>query len=103
MGKKELLMSDFRYVPKATYSNALEDLKSLIHKVQDEVRDKFTFCYDFVGSVARNMVTMDYASNVGYDFDVNLRINDDDENYTPEKNKTHLEKCVWQICQSIQV
>ena len=90
MGEKELLMSDFRYVTKATYSDAMEDLKSLIHKVQDEVRDKFTFRYDFIGSVARNMVTMDYASNIGYDFDVNLRVNDDDENYTAEDIKSIL-------------
>ena len=80
-------MSDFRYVTKATYSGALKDLKSLIHKVQDEVRDKFTFQYNFIGSVARNMVTMDYASNIGYDFDVNLRVNDDDDNYTADEIK----------------
>ncbi len=83
-------MSDFRYVTKATYSDAMEDLKSLIHRVQDEVRDKFTFRYDFIGSVARNMVTMDYDSNVGYDFDVNIRVNDDDENYTAEDIKRIL-------------
>ena len=87
MGEKELLMSDFRYVTKAEYSDAMEDLKSLIHKVQDEVRDKFTFRYDFIGSVARHMVTMDYDSNVGYDFDINLRVNDDDENFTAEDIK----------------
>ena len=75
-------MSDFKYVTKATYSKAMKDLKSLIHKVQDEVRDRFTFRYDFIGSVARNMVTMDYSSNVGYDFDINLHVNDDEENYT---------------------
>lgn len=86
-GEKELLMSDFRYVTKAEYSDAMEDLKSLIHKVQDEVRDKFTFRYDFIGSVARHMVTMDYDSNVGYDFDINLRVNDDDENFTAEDIK----------------
>lgn len=80
-------MSDFRYVTKAEYSDAMEDLKSLIHKVQDEVRDKFTFRYDFIGSVARHMVTMDYDSNVGYDFDINLRVNDDDENFTAENIK----------------
>ena len=33
----------------------------LIHKVQDEVRDNFTFQYEFVGSVQRNMVTWDVA------------------------------------------
>lgn len=86
-GEKELLMSDFRYVTKAEYSDAMEDLKSLIHKVQDEVRDKFTFRYDFIGSVARHMVTMEYDSNVGYDFDINLRVNDDDENFTAEDIK----------------
>lgn len=83
-------MSDFRYVTKATYSNAMKDLKELIHNVQDEVRDKFTFRYDFVGSVARNMVTRDYSSNVGYDFDVNLQVNDDDEKYTAKEIKTIL-------------
>lgn len=65
----------------------MEDLKSLIHKVQDEVRDKFTFRYDFIGSVSRNMVTMDYASNVEYDFDVNLRLNDDNESYSAKEIK----------------
>ena len=83
-------MSDFRYVTKAEYSDAMEELKSLIHKVQDEVRDEFTFRYDFVGSVARHMVTMDYESNVGYDFDINLRVNDDDENFAAEDIKRIL-------------
>ncbi len=68
----------------------MEDLKNLIHKVQDEVRDKFTFRYDFVGSVARNMITMDYSSNVGYDFDVNIQVNDDDENYSANEIKRIL-------------
>lgn len=36
----------------------MEDLKSLIDKVQDKIRDKFTFRYDFIGSVTRNMVTL---------------------------------------------
>lgn len=89
-GEKGDIMGDFRYVTKAKYSGAMEDLKSLIHKVQDEVRDKFTFRYDFVGSVARNMVTMDYSSNVGYDFDVNVHVNDDDENYTAGEIKRIL-------------
>lgn len=83
-------MSNFNYVKKADYADAMENLKSLIHKVQDEVRDKFTFRYDFVGSVSRNMVTMDYDSNIGYDFDVNLRVNDEDENYTAKEIKCIL-------------
>lgn len=83
-------MSDFRYVTKNEYSKAMADLKSLIHRVQDEVRDKFTFRYDFIGSVARNMVTMDYSSNVGYDFDINIHVNDVDEDYSAEDIKRIL-------------
>ena len=67
-----------------------KDLESLIHVVQDEVRDKFTFRYDFIGSVSRNMVTMDYSSNVGYDFDINLHVNDDEENYSAEEMRRIL-------------
>ena len=75
-------MSDYRYVIKDEYSEAKQDLIELIHLVQDEVRDYFTFRYDFIGSVARNMVTMDCDAKEGYDFDVNIRVNDDEENYT---------------------
>ena len=67
-------MRDFRYVTKAEYANAKEDLERLIHAVQNEVREDFTFQYKFIGSVARNMVTIDYSSNVGYDFDVNIYV-----------------------------
>lgn len=83
-------MSDFRYVTKAEYANAKADLIALIGWVQDEVRDKFTFQYKFVGSVERNMVTRDYASNVGYDFDVNIEVNDDDNNYSAKEIKNIL-------------
>ena len=62
----------------------------LIHKVQDEVRDNFTFQYEFVGSVKRNMVTWDVKSNVGFDFDVNIRVNDDDKDFEAEKIKNKL-------------
>lgn len=83
-------MSDFRYVTKAEYANAKTDLIALIGWVQDEVRDKFTFQYKFVGSVERNMVTRDYASNVCYDFDVNIEVNDDDNNYSAKEIKNIL-------------
>lgn len=83
-------MSDFRYVTKAEYANAKADLIALIGWVQDEVRDKFTFQYKFVGSVERNMVTRDYASNVGYDFDVNIEVNDENNNYSAKEIKNIL-------------
>ena len=85
-------MRDFRYVTKAEYANAKEDLERLIHAVQNEVREDFTFQYKFIGSVARNMVTIDYSSNVGYDFDVNIYVNDNDENYSAKEIRDILRK-----------
>ena len=56
------------------------ELLEIIHEVQDIVRDDFTFQYTFIGSSSRNMITEDIKSNIGYDFDVNLEVNDDEEN-----------------------
>jgi len=82
----------FEYVTKKQYSAAKKDLEELIHCVQNEVREYFTFQYNFIGSVERNMVTMDMASNVGYDFDVNIRVNDDEEEYSAQEIRQILKK-----------
>lgn len=83
-------MNNFRYVTRAEYAGARVDLENLIHKVQDEVRVYFTFEYKFIGSVVRNMVTIDDSSNIGYDFDVNIYVNDDEETYSPKEIRTIL-------------
>jgi len=72
----------FRWVTKKEYAPAKRDVIELINLVQDEIRDKFTFQFHFIGSVERNMVTMDEDSNIGYDFDVNIEVNDDDNEYS---------------------
>ena len=48
-------MYHFQYVAKKELEPEKKQLMELIHKVQDEVRDSFTFQYKFVGSVQRNM------------------------------------------------
>ena len=83
-------MSDFKYVTKKEYQPIKNELIELINLVQDEVREYFTFRYDFIGSASRNMITRDEDSNVGYDFDVNLRVNDDEENYSAKEIKQIL-------------
>lgn len=83
-------MYHFQYVAKKELKPAKKQLMELIHKVQDEVRDNFTFQYEFVGSVQRNMVTWDVKSNVGFDFDVNIRVNDDDEEFEAKDIKKIL-------------
>lgn len=83
-------MKEFEYVTKREYGPVKKELIELIRLVQDEVRDYFTFRYDFIGSASRNMITREVNGNVGYDFDVNIRVNDPEENYSAEKLKTIL-------------
>ena len=85
-------MYHFEYVTKNERKKEKAKLIQLLNLVQDEVRKKFTFRFDFVGSDKRNMVTCDRKSNIGYDFDVNIEVNDDDENYSPKMIKTILIK-----------
>ena len=83
-------MSNFNYVSKKEYQPVKNDLIELINLVQDEVRDYFTFRFDFIGSASRNMITRDDDSNVGYDFDVNIKVNDDENNYSAKEIKQIL-------------
>ena len=83
-------MKKFEYVSKKEYGPAKEDLVELIHLVQDEVREYFTFRYDFIGSASRNMITREVNGNVGYDFDVNIRVNDPNEDYSAEELRIML-------------
>ena len=75
-------MHDFQYVSKSEYQPRKNDIIELLKEVQDEVRDQFTFRFDFIGSTKRNMITRDMKSPIGFDFDVNIEVNDDDEEYS---------------------
>lgn len=83
-------MAKYEYVSKKEYQPVKNDLISLINMVQNEVRNYFTFRYDFIGSASRNMITRAVNSNIGYDFDVNIRVNDDDERFSAEDIKNIL-------------
>ena len=82
----------FEYVSKKEYQPIKNELIEMINNVQDKVRDKFTFRYDFVGSSKRNMITRDPKSNIGFDFDVDIMVNDDDEEYSASEIKHILMK-----------
>ncbi len=75
-------MNNFVYITREESTIVKKELIELINLVQDEVREHFTFRYDFIGSASRNMITCDFKTNVGYDFDVNIRVNDKDEDYS---------------------
>lgn len=83
-------MHDFEYVPNEEWEPVRDELFEIIHRLQDEVRDDFTFQYHFVGSSKRKMITRDRNSNTGFDFDVNIEVNDPDENYSAEEIRNIL-------------
>lgn len=70
---------DFVYADKEEVKEVRNILLEIIHRVQNELReckDEITFQYRIVGSAKRNMITYDRKSNVGFDFDINLYVND---------------------------
>jgi hypothetical protein len=85
-------MHDFEYVSNYEWEPVRDELFEIIHRLQDEVRDNFTFQYHFVGSSKRQMITRDRNSNIGFDFDVNIEVNDPDENYSAEEIRNILHK-----------
>ena len=83
-------MYHFEYVSKKEAAPYKAELIEILHQVQDYVRDDFTFQFTFIGSSSRNMITYDPTTNIGFDFDVNITVNDDEEDYSPEEIRTIL-------------
>lgn len=83
-------MHNFQYVTEKQLSPAKQDLIQIIRSVQNLVRQDFTFRFDFVGSVERNMITYDVGTNIGYDFDVNIQVNDDECEFSAKEIKTKI-------------
>ena len=90
-------MHDFCYVSKKEAAPVKAELLDIIHEVQDAVRDDFTFQFTFIGSSSRNMITYDRKSNIGFDFDVNIEVNDYDENYEPKEIRTIIRKALDKV------
>ena len=78
-------MHNFSYVSKKEAAPYKKEVIELIKAVQKEVKNYFTFRFDFVGSSSRNMITCERNCNIGYDFDVNIEPNDPEEEYNAEE------------------
>lgn len=83
-------MYNFQYVDPEQLSSVKQNLIQIIHTVQNQVRQDFTFQYYFVGSVRRGMVTYDVKSNIGFDFDVDIHVNDEKCNFSAKEIKTKI-------------
>lgn len=93
------MQHDFHYISKKDpkVKNAYNDIQNILMETQDLLREKFTFRFDVVGSYKRDMITFDAKSNVGYDFDFNIEVNDDNK-YKPRELKHMLQKAIGSVC-----
>ena len=91
------MQHDFIYVTKAEAKPVKDELYKIIHQVQDIVRDYFTFQFKLVGSASRNMITYDRKSNIGFDFDFNFEINDENEDYSAKEICCIIKNAIDQI------
>lgn len=85
-------MYRYEYVTKDVWKPVRDNLEKMIHEVQKQLREDkvFTFSYRFIGSSSRNMITCDNSKNKGFDFDVDIAPNDDEEEYSPKELKEIL-------------
>lgn len=95
--RKEKHMYNFEYVDRSIWTPVKENIECILHEVQNLVRHQFTFSYTFIGSSSRNMITCDFSSNIGYDFDVNIYINDDENQYSAKEQKNIIMNALNQI------
>ena len=96
---REGIRHDFQYVSRndSKVKQAYQNLIEILHQVQDLVREKITFKFTPVGSYPRNMITFDAKSNVGFDFDFNIEVNDDGEHYTAQQIKDILRNALDRV------
>lgn len=80
---------DFQFISKHSpnVKKAYKDLQDILNQVHRSLRNKYTFQHEFIGSYSQNIITYDKKSNVGYDFDINIYPNDEDDNFSAKKIK----------------
>ncbi len=90
-------MHDFRYVTKKQAQPIKDELYQIFYMVQDLVRNNFTFSFTPIGSSSRNMITCDAKSNIGFDFDINIEVNDDNEDFEPKEIRTIIRTAIDRV------
>lgn len=61
------------------------------------MRDNFTFSFTPIGSSSHNMITYDAKSNIGFDFDINIEVNDDNEDFEPKEIRTIIRTAIDRV------
>ena len=92
-------MHDFEYVSREEIKPVRDELYEIIREVHKIVKPYFTFQHKPVGSSDPNinMITRDKKSNIGFDFDFNFEIIDEEENYKPEQIRHIMKSAIDQV------
>ena len=85
-------MYHYEYASRKARKPIRDNIIELLKLVQKDLKRDFTFQYKFEGSDPLNLVTYDPKTKTGFDFDLNVEPNDEDENYSAEELKTMLIK-----------
>lgn len=93
---------DYRFISKKSSDvrKANADLQDILNQVHRIMRENFTFQHKIVGSYSRNMITRDFKSNVGYDFDVNIYPHDNNNDYSPKKIKLLFKEALDKVARN---
>lgn len=85
------MMHNFTYISKRDkrVKEAYREIIMLINEIHKEVKE-FIFQTEVVGSYKRNMITYDKKSNIGFDFDFNIILNENALDYKPKMIKERL-------------
>ena len=80
---------DFKFISKHSpqVKSAYSDLMEILSLVHDDLRKHYTFQHEPVGSYSRNMITYDAKSNIGFDFDINIYPNDEENRFNAKQIK----------------
>ena len=74
-------MKHYEYVSRNEARPYREEFEQILTGLQNRLRSEFTFQKHFIGSSSRNMITFDPKTNKGFDFDVNLEMNETSDEY----------------------
>lgn len=81
-------MYHYEYASRKVRKPIRDKIVELLKLVQKDLKKKFTFQFKFEGSAPLNLVTYDSTTNTGFDFDINVYPNDDEQKYSAKELKT---------------
>ena len=84
-------MKHFEYISKHDdrVKLAYKNINAMLNELHKRIKS-FTFTTEIVGSYKKNLITYDRKSNIGFDFDYNIVLNQNADKYSPKKIKESI-------------